>query len=155
MDFLETLAKVLHRVTKKNCLEVISPLSADKNWWFDPLFIFMGSTDQIQNANKSTNFPLDNCFNKRVLFSNEPNFEGSFADKLLMLFAGDPISDQGKYKNVAQIVCTPVIVTGNNPRFGRDKKWMDRMFRYRWKSCDWLKNINSRLKSNDLCTFIR
>jgi hypothetical protein len=94
----------------------------------------MASTGQIQNANKSTNFPLDNCFNKRILYFNEPNFEGSFADKLLMIFAGDPISDQGKYKIVAQICRTPVIVTGNSSPLSRDKKWNDRMFRYQWKS---------------------
>jgi hypothetical protein len=61
-------------------------------------------------------------FNKRVLYFNEPNFEGSFANKLLMIFAGDPISDQGKYKNGAQICRTPAIVTGNSSPFGKDKK---------------------------------
>jgi hypothetical protein len=87
---LTSLASMLNRETKKK-LEVISPPNAGKNWFFDPLLIFMGCTGQIHNTNKSTNFALDNCFNKRVLFYNEPNFEASFGDKLLMLFAGDPI----------------------------------------------------------------
>jgi hypothetical protein len=50
---------------------------------------------------KGTQFPLDNCFNKHVLYFNEPNFENSFQETLLMLFAGDPISEQAKYKSVA------------------------------------------------------
>jgi hypothetical protein len=71
-----------------------------------------------------------------VLFYNEPNFEESFADKLLMLFAGDPLSDQAKYKSVAQIARTPVTVTRNTSPFRNETKW---------KRCEWLKNINQKL----------
>jgi hypothetical protein len=60
-----------------------------------------------------------------VLFYNEPNFEASFADKLLMLFAGDPLSDQAKYKSVAQIARTPLIVTRNTSPFRNETKWND------------------------------
>ena len=56
--------------------------------------VFMGSYRQITNGKKNTPFPLDNCFNKRVLFFNEPCFEQRFEGKMLMLFAGDPVSDQ-------------------------------------------------------------
>lgn len=42
--------------------------------------------------------------------------------RLFMLFAGDTISDQGKYKNVAQICHSPLIVTCNVSRFSKDKK---------------------------------
>jgi hypothetical protein len=67
-DFLNNPATMLNRETKKKkALEVISPPSAGKNWFFDPVLIFMGSTGQIQNSNKNTNFSLGNCFNKRVV----------------------------------------------------------------------------------------
>jgi hypothetical protein len=55
---------------------------------------------------KNNQFPLDNCFNKVVLYFNEPNFENSFRETLLMLFAGDPISEKAKYRSVFQIVRT-------------------------------------------------
>ena len=70
----------------------------------------MGSYRQITIGKKNTLFPLDNCFSKRVLFFNEPSFEQCFGDKMLMLFAGDPISDQDKYK-----MCT------NKQNIGYDK----------------------------------
>ena len=59
--------------------------------------MFMGSYRQI-NGKKNRLFSLDNCFNKRVLFFNEPCFEQRFEDKMLMLFAGNPIFDQDSYK---------------------------------------------------------
>lgn len=49
-----------------------------------------------------------------------------------MLFSGDPISDQGKYKNVAQIVHIAVIVTCNISSTGRENKWNGTKFRYTW-----------------------
>jgi hypothetical protein len=58
-----------------------------------------------------------------VLYFNEPNFEPSFRDKLLMLLAGDTLSDQAKYKSVRQIVRTPVIITTNVSQFPREMKW--------------------------------
>jgi hypothetical protein len=146
---------MLNRETKKELYEVISPPSAGKNWFFDPLLIFMGSTGQIQSANKSTNFALDNCFSKRVLFYNEPDFEASFGDKLLIPCAGDPISDQAKYTSVAQIARTPG--NGVNPN---EPKWNDRMFCYKWKRCEWLKHIDElKMYTNGtteiLCTFLQ
>jgi hypothetical protein len=80
-----------------------------------------------------------------VLYFNEPNFENSFRDTLLMLFAGDPISDEAKYKSVCQIVRTPVIVTCNSSMFGKEQKWNDRMFRYHWKRWTILKECKKRL----------
>jgi len=60
--------------------------------------VFMGSYRQVTNGKKNTLFSLDNCFNKRELFFNKPSFEQCFEDKILVLFAGDSVSDQDKYK---------------------------------------------------------
>jgi hypothetical protein len=145
-EFLSNLCNVLNRLSgKRNTVEVISPPSSGKNWFFDPILTFMGSYGQIMNAKKNTQFPLDNCFNKRVLYFNEPNFENSFQETLLMLFAGDPLNDHAKYKSVAQIVRTPVIVTGNRTPFSKEARWNDRMFRYNWKRCELLQQINKKL----------
>jgi hypothetical protein len=146
VNFLQVCASVLNRETqKKNCIEILSPPSAGKNWFIDPILVFMCCHGQIMNAKKGSQFPLDNCFNKRVLYFNEPNFENSFQETLLMLFAGDPISEQAKYKSVAQIVRTPVIVTCNSSPFGRDLKWSDRMYRFTWKRAPFLKELRNKL----------
>jgi hypothetical protein len=111
--FLIDLLNILDRkYAKRNCL-VVSPPTSGKNWFFDSILIFSITDGQIQNAKKSCQFPLDNCFNKRILYFNEPQFEASFEEKLLMLFAGDPMSDNAKYRNVSEIKRTPVIVTSN------------------------------------------
>lgn len=138
IDLLNIMDK---RLNKKNTLEVVSPPSAGKNWFFDSIFIFCGCSGQVLNANKNTNFPLDQCFGKRVLIFNEPNFETSFENKLLMLFAGDPMNDQAKYQSVCEIRRTPVIVTSNVSKFPNIKVWNDRMIRYRWCTAPMLQQI--------------
>jgi len=144
--FLEDVVSLLDRKNpKKNCLEIESPPSAGKNFFFDPIFLLMGSMGQIANANRNNMFAFDNCFNKRVLLFNEPRFENSFREQLLMLFAGDTFSAQGKYKNIAEIVKTPVVVLTNSSPFPNQNCWNDRMFRYRWKRCDFLKECKHKL----------
>jgi hypothetical protein len=141
-DFLNILKQVLNReIPKKNCVEVIALPTSGKNWFFDSILTFCITHGQIMNAKRQNCFPMDNCFNKRILFFNEPNFENSFYDQLLMIFAGDPCSDQAKYKSVCQIKKTPVIVTGNITRFPRETKWQDRVFRYGWKRAEMLKHV--------------
>jgi hypothetical protein len=131
-------------VPKKNAFEVIGPPTSGKNWFFDSIITFAIASGQIMNANKSRNFPFVHCFNKRILFFNEPNFEYGFEDKLLMLFAGDPFNDQAKYKNVAFIKRTPVIVTGNVSRFKHEAKWNYRMYRYTWNRATMLKDVKKK-----------
>jgi hypothetical protein len=144
-DFLNNLLNIFDRkVPKKNAFEVIGPPTSGKNWFFDSIITFAIASGQIMNANKSTNFPFDHCFNKRILFINGPNFEYGFEDKLLMLFAGDPFHDQAKYKNVAFIKRTPVIITGNVSRFKNEAKWNDRMYRYTWNRATMLKDVKKK-----------
>jgi hypothetical protein len=57
----------------------------------------MGSYVHKTYGKKNTLFSLDKCFNKRVLFCNESSFEQCYEDNMLMLHAGDPISEQDKY----------------------------------------------------------
>lgn len=146
MAFLDDVVKLLDRKeSKKNCLEICSPPSAGKNFFIDPLLLYLGSFGQIANANRNNMFAFDNCFNKRVLLMNEPNFEASFREQLLMLFAGDTFSAQAKYKSVSPLAKTPVIVLTNDSPFPNKACWNDRMYRYRWRRCDWLKECKFKL----------
>jgi hypothetical protein len=144
--FLNDIVQWLdRRIPKRNAFEVESPPSAGKNWFFDPILLYMGSIGQIANASRNNQFAFDSCFNKRVLLFNEPRFENSFQEQLLMLFAGDTFSAQGKYKNIADIGRTPVLVLTNSTPFPTTPKWNDRMFRYKWKRCEWLKDKQYKL----------
>jgi hypothetical protein len=89
-----------------------------------------------------------------VLFYIGPRFENSFQDQLLMVFACDRISAQGKYKNVALIVRTPLEMTCNDSPFLSHKRWTDEMFRYRSKNCDFVARCTQTLESHVLSTFI-
>jgi uncharacterized protein YacL (UPF0231 family) len=145
-QFLQDLLNILdRRLPKKNAFEIESAPSSGKNYFIDPILLYMGSFGQITNCNRNNQFAFDNCFNKRVCLMNEPKFENSFRESLLMLFAGDTFSAQGKYKNVADIVKTPVIVLTNASPFSNSPQWNDRMIRYRWKRCEFLKDRNYKL----------
>jgi hypothetical protein len=139
-DFLNSMYKLLNKTeNKKNCLEVVSPPTAGMKWFFDSVLAFCTSIEQVENARKNSQFPFDNCFNKRLLYLNEPNFEYSFEEKLLQLFAGDPMSENTKHKPFCQIKRTPVIVTGNVCKFKNEARWNHRMWRFRWKHAPLLK----------------
>jgi hypothetical protein len=53
--------------------------------------------DKERKGKNNTLLSLDSCFNKRVFFNNELSFEQRFENKM-MLFAGDPMSDQVLHK---------------------------------------------------------
>jgi hypothetical protein len=145
-DFIQTLYDVLsRRHNKKNALEIESPPSAGKNFFMDPLLLWMGSVGQVANMSRSNQFGFDNCFNKRVCLMNEPRFENASREQLLMFLAGDVFSAQGKYKSVSDIVRTPVIILTNSSPFPNAPQWNDRMYRYKWRRCDWLKEHRMKL----------
>jgi hypothetical protein len=52
-DFLNSMYKLINKVeNKKNCLEVVSPATAGKNWFFDSVLVFCASIGQVENAKK-------------------------------------------------------------------------------------------------------
>jgi hypothetical protein len=145
-DFLQCMYDVLsRRHNKKNALEIESPPSAGKNYMIDPLLLFMGSVGQVANMSRSNQFGFDNCFNKRVCLMNEPRFENASREQLLMFLAGDVFSAQGKYKSVSDIVRTPVIILTNSSPFPNTPQWNDRIYRFKWRRCEWLKEHKSKL----------
>lgn len=144
--FLQDVYDVLmRRHPKRNALEVQSPPSAGKNFFFDPIFLWMGSVGQVANMSRNNQFGFDNCFNKRVCIMNEPRFENASREQLLMFLGGDVFSAQGKYKSVSDIVRTPVIILTNSSPFPHAPQWDDRMFRHRWRRCAMLKDCTKKL----------
>ena len=59
MDFVNTLYNVLERkVPKLNCMVIMSPPSAGKNYFFDAVKDFYLNCGHLCNANKFNNFPF-------------------------------------------------------------------------------------------------
>lgn len=144
-EFLQSVLDVLDKKRpKKNCLEIVSPPSAGKNFFFDSVVNFCISWGTVGNANRNNNFPLNNCADKRVLMFNEPTFEDSFLEDALKLFAGDPLAVRIKFQHDKVICRTPIIVLSNKNKFPKDNSFNDRMIRYRWRSAPLLKEYNKK-----------
>lgn len=144
--FLTRVVDILdRRVPKRNCMEVIGRPCSGKNYFFDPIFLFCGSSGQVMNANKYQQFPLDNCVNKRVMFMNEPVCEASFMETLKMICAGNRVNANKKYCPHIVINRTPLFVLSNTPFFPRAEAWECRIVRERWNTCEWLKECTHHL----------
>lgn len=139
-QFIECLLNVLDRnIKKRNCLEIVSPPSAGKNYFFHCVTSFYLNVGFIGNYNKTERFPFHDCVNRRVNVWNEPNCETSCYDTINMLFGGDAFSVKIKHQGDQILPRTPVIVLSNNKVFPRDLAFTDRMFRFTWKRCEFLK----------------
>jgi len=98
---------------KKNTLYVQGDPSSGKNWIFDSLFCFYLNVGNIANFNRNSQFPLNDCANRRLCCWNEPNFTDSAEDSIKMILGGDPCPMN--IKNLAHYVMprTPCILTSN------------------------------------------
>ncbi|XP_072141949.1 uncharacterized protein, partial [Dermacentor andersoni] len=139
-DFVNNLYMLVEKlVPKKNCMEVVSPPSAGKNFFFDAVLSFYINRGTIRNFNRFSNFPLQDTVGRRILVWNEPNCESSAFDTVKKIFGGDVDSVAVKYSPDQTISRTPVIVLSNNEVFPADDAFNHRMFRYKWKACPLLK----------------
>ncbi|XP_037557265.2 LOW QUALITY PROTEIN: uncharacterized protein LOC119434485 [Dermacentor silvarum] len=145
-DFVNNLYMLVEKlVPKKNCLEVVSPPSAGKNFFFDAVLSFYINRGTIRNFNRYSNFPLQDTVGRRILVWNEPNCESSAFDTVKKIFGGDVDSVAVKYSPDQTISRTPVIVLSNNEVFPDDDAFNHRMFRYKWKSCPLLKRHDKKV----------
>lgn len=142
-DFCATLYNILERrLPKRNCFVVVSPPSAGKNFFFDGIRDYFLNTGQMNNPNKYNQFAYQDCYNRRLIIWNEPNYENRETENLKMLFAGDCLSANVKCKPQANVKRTPVIVLTNvRPHFLNHYAFTDRTVCYQWNSCSMLKDI--------------
>lgn len=145
-NFVNNLYNLIEKlVPKKNCLEVVSPPSAGKNFFFDPFLSFYINRGTIRNFNRFSNFPLQDTVGRRILVWNEPNCESSAFDTVKKIFGGDVDSVAVKYSPDQTITRTPVIVLSNNEVFPMDEAFNHRMWRYRWNACPQLKRFEKKI----------
>ncbi|UGV24202.1 MAG: putative nonstructural protein [SAfia-400D ambidensovirus] len=145
-QFLKDLFNLLDRITpKKNCMFILSPPNAGKNYFFDAVIHFFLNFGQIGNFNRYNNFPLMECVNRRIILWNEPHCETSAFETIKMLFGGDTLNVKVKFQDDAIVNRTPCIVLSNNDIFPKDTAFRTRMYNYVWRSCDALKRCKKKL----------
>lgn len=144
-EFLQSLYSVCEKeLPKKNCLCVVSPSCAGKNFFFDTIIHFYLNFGQIGNFNRYCNFPLMDCVNRRIIIWNEPIAEPSAFETLKCIFGGDTTNVKVKYADDSIMQRTPVIVLTNSFIFPKDKAFKSRMIRYDWRTCDILKEYKKK-----------
>lgn len=151
-SFVVNLFNVIDKkVPKKNTIFVLSEPNAGKNFFFDTFIHYCINFGQMGNFNRYCTFPLMECVDKRIILWNEPVMEPSATETLKCILGGDTCNAKVKFQGDAVITRTPVIVLSNNDVFPKDKAFRSRMYSYRWRSCDMLRNINK--KPHPLCVY--
>lgn len=145
IEFLTNLYNVINKsIPKKNSIFVLSPPNAGKNLFFDTFIHYCLNFGQLGNFNRYSSFPMMECVDKRIILWNEPVLESSAAETLKMLFGGDTVVAKIKYAPDAVIMRTPVIILSNNDVFPNDKAFRSRMYTYKWKTFNALKNYKKK-----------
>lgn len=134
IDFLKYLYNLLNRSNgKQNCLQLLGPANSCKTTFVQIISEFCICTGKIANFNRYSQFPLQNCVNKRLLYWDEPDCEASGLETIKILFGGDTCPANIKYKDHQLITKTPVIVTANRNIFPRSDVWECRMRTMYWQ----------------------
>lgn len=140
---------------KTNCLVVISPPSAGKNYFFDAVLDYFLNVGHMTNPSKNNQFAYQDCHNRRVIMWNEPNYEPRETENLKKLFGGDTFSINVKCKPQAIVKRTPVIVLCNHyPQFYQNPAFRDRCIFYNWQSASFLKECVKKPRPDVVMNFI-
>ncbi|XP_044763038.1 uncharacterized protein LOC123319994 [Coccinella septempunctata] len=145
-EFKKSLVSILESsVPRLNCMVIVSPPSAGKNFYFDGIRDYFMNAGQMNNSIGTYPFAYQDCCNKRIIFWNGPNYESSQLKKLKKLFAGDDLRFDVKYEPQAIVKRTPVIVLCNSePAFVRHAEFRDSVVMYRWKAAPYLKDFDKK-----------
>lgn len=87
----------------------------------------------IANMHRNSNFPFNNCTNKRILYWDEPNYEPSALETLKMIFSGNTCPVALKNRDFGNVHKTPTLVTANTNVFPMTGVFQHRIRRYFWK----------------------
>jgi hypothetical protein len=150
-EFVQNLFNVLDkRIPKKNTFDVMSSPSCGKTWFFDMICDFYINVGHMKNFTKYSQFPLQDCRERRVLLWNEPNCHPEALDTLKTIFGGDRCAANIKCKEDEVINRTPLIVTGNSRIFPNSDAMNERRFVYEFTYWPELKEIGVK-KLMPLC----
>lgn len=141
-EFLKQLYIVLERKgEKRNSIFILGPPNSGKSFFFDAVAAFFLNVGHVGNFCKNSGFPLNDCYNRRILIWNEPQIDDISFDMVKMLAGGDPCNAKIKYQNDACIQKTPLIFLSNKSVFSiSDEVWRSRIAFYSWHSAPILKS---------------
>lgn len=125
---------------KKNAVFIRGVPSSGKTYFARVVREAMLISGQVVNMNCRSQFPLNNCTNKRILYWDEPSCDPSSTDQLKTMFSGDDTSANLKYRDHGTIRRTPVLITGNKDFLPNDEAFRVRIFKYKFKQCPMLIN---------------
>lgn len=150
-EFLQDLVHVIDRkLPKVNTIEVVAPPSTGKTWFFDMICDFFINVGHLKNMNRYSQFPFQDCTNRRIILWNEPNCNPEALDTLKTIYGGDRCAAAIKCKDDAVIYRTPLIVTSNNAMFPNNEALNARRKNYEMKVWPQLKEIGEK-KPIPLC----
>lgn len=144
INWIATIHSIMEReLPKCNSIYISSPPNSGKTWFADMLTAFYINVGQVNNFNRNSQFPLNDCVNRRVLIWNEPNIEPSALETVKMLLGGDPCPANVKYQSGHIITKTPVIITANSRILdAQDPVWSSRCKFWEWRPAPFLRNID-------------
>lgn len=143
--FLTNLVDVLDfRIPKRNTIDVLSPPSCGKTWFFDMVCDFFLNVGHLKNFNKYQSFPFQDCKDRRLIIWNEPNTAPEHLDTLKTLFGGDRCAAAMKFEGDYVINRTPLICTGNSRVFPSSDAMNVRRFLYEFRPWPALKEIGEK-----------
>lgn len=105
---------------KKNCCWIWGPANTGKSTMMGSFInhFFPTGVGKPDN-NPRSNFPFNNCVNKRVIFWEEPQITNDNIEDVKCLMSGNTFSTDIKYQSSVEIEKTPVYVTANKvPWYG-------------------------------------
>lgn len=150
-QFLQDLVDVIdRRIPKVNTIEVIAPPSTGKTWFFDMICDFFINVGHLKNMNRYSQFPFQDCTQRRIILWNEPNCHSEFLDTLKTVYGGDRCPAAIKCKDDAVIYRTPLIVTSNNAVFPTCDALNARRKKYEMQPWRNLKEVGEK-KPTPLC----
>jgi Papillomavirus helicase len=136
-EFMTDLYLLLtHQSEKKNCISIVGERDAGKSYLIESvgdLCITYGSTTVM---NKTDNFCMSSLINKKLIILDEVTYDSIYAEKLKLLFSGNPCTVAVKYENAVEIKKTPVICMSNAERFPDIDIWNCRIKRFVWRKIE-------------------
>nr|QTE03815.1 MAG: putative nonstructural protein NS1 [Periparus ater ambidensovirus] len=132
------------KLPKRNCLFILGEANSGKNYFFDCLCHCLINFGCMGNFNKYSNFPLQECVQRRIIQWNEPNFEPGSEETLKLIFGGDTCNVKVKYLSDACMLRTPIIVLSNNDCFPKSEAFRSRMFNEHWVRAPFLKHYKKK-----------
>lgn len=156
-EFLQTTVYILDRERPKlNTLMLWGPPCSGKTWYILACASLCLSMGTMRNLNKqSGSFPTQDCYNKRVILWEEPNYSGEFIEYLKNLLGGFPANTAIKHADDVAINRTPVLITSNPNRFNDSDAWHSRIAKYHWTPANFMAEITKPLHPQALINVFR